>query len=148
MRGTYLVLLGVLFLVAACQEQVVNAPPLSCGEGLIMKDGACVAVGENSTAVSDVVVFKLTGKPFKFIMNGVDSPELKVKLGQTVRIEFTNLEGFHDWVLDEFNARTRQMTANNSETIEFVADKKGTFEYYCSVGTHRQMGMKGNFIVE
>ncbi len=32
--------------------------------------------------------------------------------------------------------------------VEFTADKKGTFEYYCSVGEHRVNGMKGKFIVE
>jgi plastocyanin len=29
-----------------------------------------------------------------------------------------------------------------------VADKKGTFEYYCSVGQHRALGMKGKLVVE
>jgi plastocyanin len=35
-----------------------------------------------------------------------------------------------------------------STFIEFVANKKGKFEYYCSVGEHRAMGMKGNLVVE
>ncbi|MBI5421987.1 dienelactone hydrolase family protein [Candidatus Peregrinibacteria bacterium] len=92
--------------------------------------------------------FAITGEPFKFLMNGAEAPVLRVKQGDTVRIEFTNTKGFHDWVLDEFNARTPQLQAGASATVEFVADKKGTFEYYCSVGSHRAMGMKGNLIVE
>src|SRR3990167_9256749 len=35
-----------------------------------------------------------------------------------------------------------------SASVEFTADKAGGFEYYCSVGTHRAMGMVGAFIVE
>lgn len=74
--------------------------------------------------------------------------EIKVKQGDRVRITVTNKGGFHDWKLDEFSLATKQLQADQSETIEFVADKRGTFEYYCSVGQHRAMGMKGNLIVE
>ena len=77
-----------------------------------------------------------------------DVKEIKVKQGDKVKIVFTNKEGFHDWVIDEFSARTKQLAADKSETIEFVANKKGTFEYYCSVGSHRAMGMKGSLVVE
>ena len=82
-------------------------------------------------------------------MNGVENPDIKVKQGDKVKIEFSSTQGFHDWTLDEFNAATKQvMDTDGSTIVEFVADKKGTFEYYCSVGSHRANGMKGNFIVE
>jgi uncharacterized cupredoxin-like copper-binding protein len=32
--------------------------------------------------------------------------------------------------------------------VQFVADKTGTFEFYCSVGNHRQMGMVGTLVVQ
>ena len=56
----------------------------------------------------------------------------------------------HDWVIDEFSARAKQIQAGETDTVEFVANKKGTFEYYCSVGNgfHRQQGMVGKLIVE
>jgi nitrite reductase (NO-forming) len=79
---------------------------------------------------------------------GFSETEIRVKKGDTVEIQFTNEAGFHDWVLDEFNAKTKQLKAGESETVTFVADKAGTFEYYCSVGSHRQMGMVGTLIVE
>jgi len=50
--------------------------------------------------------------------------------------------------MNEFNARTKQIKAGETETIEFIADKVGSFEYYCSVGQHRQMGMVGTLVVE
>ncbi|TSC91050.1 MAG: plastocyanin [Parcubacteria group bacterium Gr01-1014_2] len=95
------------------------------------------------TPQSSVKEFRITGSPFKF-----DVKEIKVKKGDRVRIVFRNAEGMHDWVIDEFNARTKQLQAEQQETIEFIADKKGQFQYYCSVGTHRQMGMWGALIVE
>lgn len=91
-------------------------------------------------------VFTLTGKNFKFVMNGKDNPDLQVKVGDKVRIEFTSTEGFHDWKVDEF-AATSRVKASESTSIEFVADKVGTLEYYCSVGSHRQLGMKGKLVV-
>ncbi|MFA6106175.1 MAG: cupredoxin domain-containing protein [Patescibacteria group bacterium] len=88
-------------------------------------------------------VFNVEGKPFSFTPN-----EIRVKKGDRVRIVFSNVEGFHDWKIDEFNAATKKINAGETDTIEFIAGKTGTFEFYCSVGTHRQMGMKGNLIVE
>jgi len=93
-------------------------------------------------------VFILTGENFKFIMNGVNNPDIKVKEGDKIRIEFTSTKGLHDWKIDEFNAATEKVNDGSSTSVEFVADKKGTFEYYCSVGQHRAEGMKGNFVVE
>ena len=92
--------------------------------------------------------FSLTAKNFRFYMDGVESPELRVKEGDKIRIELVSEQGFHDWVLDEFNAKTSQINAPASSFVEFIVDKKGTFEYYCSVGQHRINGMKGVFIVE
>lgn len=98
---------------------------------------------ENENDVAAVKTFEISGSNFKF-----DPTEITVKKGDTVRIVFTNSGGMHDWVIDEFDARTKVLKDSESETIEFVADEIGTFEYYCSVGSHRQMGMVGDLIVE
>lgn len=74
--------------------------------------------------------------------------EIRAKEGQTVQITLNDKDGFHDLVIDAFNVKTKRLNAGENDTITFVADKKGTFEYYCSVGKHRQMGMKGTLIVE
>ena len=87
--------------------------------------------------------FEISSANFKF-----DKSELKVKQGDKVKITLENDEGMHDWVIDEFNVKTKLLKAGEKDTVEFVANKKGTFEYYCSVGQHRQNGMKGNLIVE
>ncbi len=93
--------------------------------------------------------FTLTGKNFKFVRDNQENPDLVVNQGDKVKITFSVVEGFHDFVIDELNAKTTQLKAGDQETsIEFIADKKGTFEYYCSVGSHRENGMKGKFIVE
>jgi plastocyanin len=90
--------------------------------------------------VVDVIV---DGSNFSFTPNVI-----KVKQGDTVNITFRNNEGFHDFRIDEFNVAASQIKANEQEKITFIADKKGSFEYYCSIGTHRQQGMWGTLIVE
>lgn len=104
--------------------------------------GSETSSGGETSAMGNVKTFTVTGKNFSFLPN-----TLSVKKGDTVRITFKNTDGFHDLVIDEFNARTKQMQAGGEETIEFVANKTGTFEYYCSVGAHRAMGMKGTLTV-
>lgn len=98
---------------------------------------------ETSMMVGEVKEFTVVGTNFQF-----DVPEIKVNQGDTVRIIFQNGGGVHDWVIDEFDTRTSILNTGEKETIEFVATEKGTFEYYCSVGMHRQNGMWGNLIVE
>ena len=79
---------------------------------------------------------------------GYSMEEIRVKKGDTVTINLTNSDGFHDWVVDEFDAATAKIQAGNTTSVTFVADTVGTFEYYCSVGSHRAQGMVGNLIVE
>ena len=103
---------------------------------------------EDGPEDDEIELFVLTGENFKFVQGGEDNPDLVVSQGDTVRIEFTSAAGFHDWVVDAFNAATSQVKDPSSTSVEFVADKKGTFEYYCSVGSHRAQGMFGNLVVE
>lgn len=98
---------------------------------------------QNGTTNSPLKQFTMDGSDFSF-----STKEIRVKQGDTVQVTFNNKGGMHDWNLDEFNAHTPIITAGNSATVEFKADKTGTFEYYCSVMNHRQMGMVGKLIVE
>lgn len=79
---------------------------------------------------------------------GYSMDEIRVNEGDTVVINLTNSEGFHDWVLDEFGAATEKIQNGNTTSVTFVADAAGTYEYYCSVGNHRAQGMVGTLIVE
>ena len=90
-----------------------------------------------------VIEFIVESKGLNFTPN-----EIKVKVGDTVRVTYKNTLGKHDWTLDEFGAKTQMLDAGQEETVEFVADKAGTFEFYCSVAGHRAAGMKGMLIVE
>mgnify|MGYP001580779063 CR=1 FL=1 len=102
----------------------------------------------NPAANAETKVFVVDSSHLRFYIDGVENPDIVVNEGDKVRIEFTSTEGFHDWVVDEFSAATEKVQAGGASSVEFIADKKGTFEYYCSVGKHRANGMFGKFIVE
>lgn len=125
---------------ASVSEEKKESPTEAMKENEGAKDSVTT---DGTMAKTEAKTFEVTAANFSFSVK-----EMKVKQGDTVKIVFTNNEGFHDWVVDEFNGRTQKLAEGKSETIEFVANKKGTFEYYCSVGAHRAMGMKGNLIVE
>lgn len=73
---------------------------------------------------------------------------IKVKKGEKVTITINNRGGFHDFYIDEFNVKSKTIPGGESTTVEFTPDKTGSFEFYCSIGNHRAMGMKGTLIVE
>ena len=104
-----------------------------------MASGSAMTVDEATNTVTVTV----EGSNFKFV-----PAEIKVKKGQKVVVMFKNVGGFHDFVVDEFKAKTKQIKNGEEDRVEFVADKVGSFEYYCSVGEHREMGMVGKLIVE
>ena len=128
-------------------EDVVVTPTTDIGQQpVVITEEPTMTIDETTQSVTNdqtVKEFNVDGSNFKFSV-----AEMKVNKGDTVKVTFNNVEGMHDWVVDEFNARTKQIQAGELETITFVADQTGTFEYYCSVGKHRQMGMVGNLIVE
>jgi len=101
-------------------------------------------VSQSSAGQSDnVKEFTITGNNYSFL-----PANFAVKKGDKVRVVFKNVEGFHDFKIDEFNVATKKISAGAEDAVEFTADKTGSFEFYCSIGDHRAMGMKGILTVE
>lgn len=89
-------------------------------------------------------VIEVSGENFLFSPN-----EIRVQQGELVKIVFTNDGTYpHDWVIDEFNARTSIINPKEVAEVSFTPTQTGEFEYYCSVANHRAMGMVGKLIVE
>lgn len=91
----------------------------------------------------ETLTFTVVGGNFFYVPS-----EIKVKKGDTVKIIFQNSGGTHNFNLEAFGIKSKTIKTGETDTVQFVADKIGTFEYYCSIGQHRKMGQKGNLIVE
>lgn len=93
----------------------------------------------------EVLEFHVEGfDDFSFSMN-----EMNVNAGDTIRVTFFNAGNMpHDMVFEGIeDASTSILSGGEEETIEFTVNEPGTYEYYCSVGNHREMGMIGTLIV-
>ncbi len=158
MRTTFgLVIAGVLVFGAGILIYNRSIVPLEKTSNSANVSGSVLPTPESSSPSSEqgapsivpksqaasVKEFTITGKNFSF-----DPSSITVKKGDTVKITFKNASGMHDFRIDEFRVATKIITGGKEETVEFTADKSGMFEYYCSVGKHRQMGMKGMLMVE
>lgn len=141
MKKLYIILILILIVIilfVAGKSNKTEAPTVNENDGISNTMPVMDEEGTPEMIVEDVKEFIVTGKNFSF-----DPEKITVNKGDKVRIVFKNTQGFHDFVIDEYGAATTKAQAPTEEVIEFTADKVGSFEYYCSVGSHRQMGMKG-----
>jgi nitrous oxide reductase len=72
--------------------------------------------------------------------------EMSVKKGDLVRVKITNTAGMHDFTIDEYGIK-KELPLNQEVIVEFVADKVGSFVYYCSKPGHRAGGQWGTLTV-
>lgn len=109
-------------------------------------DGAMMdqesATGE-SMMMGEVKTINVEGGAFYYKPN-----EIRVKKGEKVKIVMKSVDMMHDFVIDELGVKSPIIKSGETGTVEFTADKAGTYEYYCSVGQHRAQGQVGKLIVE
>lgn len=143
-----LVLLPLAAVVlAGCTQQATTTTQ----DEVMVEESTTVPVDamieETSDAMMEEADFTVEMAPFSFTPS-----TMTVQAGDTVRVKIVNKEGMHDFVIDELDVKSSQLTeVDESEVIEFTvpADASGeTYEYYCSVGEHRAMGMVGTLVVE
>lgn len=98
----------------------------------------------NTPSASEVEEITVIGKEFSFLPS-----EIAVKSGQKVKIIFENKgKNSHDLVIDDLGVRTKIVGAGQTDVVEFVASRSGTFDIICSVPGHKEAGMQGIFKVE
>lgn len=114
---------------------------------LLPKSTSGNAIKNSDENVKEFVIESYTeiidGKYFpKFSPN-----QITVNKGDIVRLKITNKKGTHDFKIDEFNVYT-DTPLDKEMIVEFVADKAGSFEYYCTKPGHRQNGHWGTLNVK
>lgn len=100
-------------------------------------------VTQEQGADGQVQVVNVTGGGYYFEPN-----EIRVKVGEKVRIVFTNAGGSHNFVIDELGIKTKLTQTGETAEVEFIAGTAGEYEFYCGVADHRAKGMVGTLIVE
>lgn len=105
--------------------------------------GTNAQMGNTTQKSSDAKEVVVAGSNYAYSPN-----KITIKKGEKTRIVFKNSDGTHDFRIDELNVATATIKSGEEDFIEFTPDKTGSFEYYCSIGNHRAMGMKGTLVVE
>ncbi|MBI2558544.1 cupredoxin domain-containing protein [Candidatus Woesearchaeota archaeon] len=148
MKKIILFLVLGVFLVSACANQNTQAPENLVGGGSEVPGQKQPIIEEpatKDTEVSGINVkeFKITAKQFSFTPSTIE-----VNKGDKVRLIVTSMDVPHGIAIKEYGINER-LEVGKPVTIEFTADKEGTFTAYCSVfcGSGHS-GMKGNLIVK
>lgn len=97
---------------------------------------------DESMMDENVKVVQVEGGSFYF-----DPDTITVKKGQAVKIVLNSVDTMHNFVIDEFDVKTEIVQSGNTAEVTFTPDQVGEFEYYCSVGNHRALGMVGTLVV-
>jgi cytochrome c oxidase subunit 2 len=152
-------LLAAMLLVGACATAQPNGQTRTIqnpNEGVQTQPGGQppqVVVeqppAENTTAQQpganpQVKEFTVVARRFSF-----DPAVITVQQGDTVRITASSADVVHGLALPDFNVNLRLEPGAQPQTATFVADKKGTFTFYCNVYCGAgHTDMKGQLIVE
>jgi nitrite reductase, copper-containing len=80
---------------------------------------------------------------------GQVNPDLRVPENAVVLISVVNGDGaIHDIAVPEFGAKSEQIVGKGAATaIVFRANKKGVYEYLCTLPGHKTAGMFGKIVV-
>lgn len=116
------------------------------GRPVIRKDKPST-VSENPSEMKEFVYDReivVTVSEFYF------SPEsLNISKGEKVRIWIVN-DGStaHNLHLPDMNLDSGNVAPGNKGYVDFVSDRVGSYNFYCGVGGHKDLGMNGNIIVK
>ena len=107
---------------------------------------SCTQKSQNNSKIpfqGDVKEFKMTAKQFVF-----DPATIEVNKGDKIRLIVTSIDVPHGIAIHEYGINER-LDPGKPVTIEFTADKEGTFTAFCSVfcGSGHS-NMKGKIIVK
>ncbi len=145
---TVAAVIGVGVAVFAFKQNIRDAGEEIAQTGLV--EGAQITTEE--TAETEVIpasnstevrIVNIEGGAFYFKPN-----EIRAKAGEKINIVFANAGGIHDFVIDELSVQSTKIKDGETTEVEFTPQIPGTFEFYCSIGNHRAMGMKGTLVVE
>lgn len=125
---------------------VKNKKRSACGWAVLLAMSAvaaCLPVTAAPQEAGTAKEIQMTAKKYEFNPNVIT-----VKKGEHVKLVITALDREHGFKLEAFGIN-QKLPKGVPTTIEFTADKAGTFPFQCSVFCglgHRKM--KGKLVVE
>ena len=98
---------------------------------------------QSATAGSEATTIQVSAKKYEF-----DPAVITVKQGDHVKLVITATDRDHGFKLEAYHIEQR-LSKGVAKTVEFTADKAGTFPFQCSVVCGLGHGrMKGKLVVQ
>jgi heme/copper-type cytochrome/quinol oxidase subunit 2 len=139
MLGLLFASLTIIALSACSDKEVTNEPADVPKTEETAEETPKEETSEKVKPTGKVVEATINAKSFDF-----DLKEIKANVGDTVKLTLVNVDGAHGVGIDQF-----KVDVKGGNTVEFVVDKAGEFQYYCNlmcgVGHDK---MIGNLIVQ
>lgn len=112
---------------------------------LLISVSGCSKIASTSNPIisGEIKEFSITAKNWEF------NPDIiTVNKGDKVKLTITSVDVSHGFAISDFNINKR-LEPGQTTNIEFIADKSGTFTFFCSVQCgHGHSRMKGQLIVK
>ena len=101
------------------------------------------AVASNAPSTGQVKEVVIDAYSWGFNQNTV-----QINKGDQVRVTVRSSSGAHGVAFPDFGVQTGRIAAGSEEVIEFIADKSGSFKYFCNIPCgHGHSSMSGQLIV-
>lgn len=141
MKKIVLLLALSIFLISACAQQKAEKPEELVGQGTPVPQQEIRQQVSKPTA--EIKEIKVTAKQFAF-----EPSAIEVNKGDKVRLVITSQDVAHGFSIPEYGINER-LEPGKPVTIEFTADREGTFTAFCSVFCGAgHSNMKGKLIVK
>lgn len=75
---------------------------------------------------------------------------IEMAAGETITVKLVNVQGTHDFVIDELAVDSDTLRQGDERMVEITApaDAAGQeYVFYCSIGEHRENGMEGTLVI-
>lgn len=98
----------------------------------------------SSVPTPSPVTYNISAVEFKYTPNAITA-----KIGQMVTIVFSNNGTIpHNLTLEGLGIATQTINPGQTATIQFAAPAAGTYTFYCSIDSHRNLGLTGTLTVQ
>ncbi len=146
--GAIAVVLVVVLAVMAARPRAQMQPsptltPLIASPAPLLPSETPKTSSEPSASPTNVTVIKISGNSFRF-----NPSTIKVKKGDTVRVDLTAVDFPHSFNIDALGVEGPTVKPGNTGSVEFTASQTGTFQFYCAVDSHKDRGMVGTLTVQ
>lgn len=109
---------------------------------------AALVAGAAPAAAQTKRDFSVEAYKYGYRVTGSDKAEIRVHVGDVVHVTLTSSDIPHSFTIDDYRVM-RRVEPGKTSSVEFVADKPGTYVIHCTLTADEKCkDMKATLVVE